>query len=178
MEYVIEFFAELAGALFFKQKPEEMPDDVELQEQFTVTPYRRSAVVYYLTGAVLGAVTVLAYIGNGIGFACLFGIPALLLLVLGPLLYARKYEVDVKTITVTRCFFFKKTVEWNQVTCVKQLEKSDNSSVTLALFFNDRLAIDFVSPMKNFWQVRKLAEHLGYEIIIERDAPLKKYTHP
>ena len=56
---------------------------------------------------------------------------------------------------------------------VKLFENTNESSVSLALYGDRGLLIDFVSPMKNFWYIQRMAEHLGYEIITEKDPSIK-----
>ena len=69
-------------------------------------------------------------------------------------------------------------IYWKNVRFVKLFEKTGDRSVTLALYSENKLLIDFISPMKCFFSIQKMAEHLGYEITFEKDPSLKRMLNP
>ena len=178
MEIIVEFIAELIGNITGKCEPEKMPVDLELKESFVVKPYPKNIISWNLGVIACFAVAPFAYLGDGVAFACVFVICGILLFVLGLLLNLGKYEFNDQKIVYTHLFFKKKTIHWDSVHYVKLFESTNDSSVSLALYSENKLLIDFVSPMKNFWNIQKLAEHLGYKIIVEKDPSIKNILHP
>ncbi len=178
MEYIVELIAELIGNITGKCDPEKMPDDLELKKEFVVQPYPKSIVGWILVVILCFAIAPFAYLGNGFAFACVFVVLGIILLIIGAVLNVSKYKFDDKKITCIRLHKKNKVIFWDSVHCVKLYERTNDSSVALALYGKEKLLIDFVSPMKNFWNIQKLAEHLGYEIIVEKDPTIKTILHP
>ena len=177
MEYIVEFIAELIGNITGKCEPEKMPDDLELKKEFVVQPYPKNIVGWIFSVILCFTIAPFAYLGDGFAFACVFVVSGILLLIIGAVLNVGKYEFDDKKITCIR-LLKNKVIFWDSVHCVKLYERTNDSSVALALYSKEKLLIDFVSPMKNFWNIQKMAEHLGYEIVVEKDPSLKKILRP
>lgn len=174
MEHIIELVLELIGAIVGSNEPIRMPRDLEFSEHFTVKPYPKDYIGSFAIDLLAFAIVPFAYIGNGLAFALLFATLGVALLIFS-FFGVCKYEVDCEKIVSVRAFFFKKTVRWESVRSVKFFTETSKESVVLALFDERKCLIDFVTPMKNFWSVYKMAEHLRFEIIHVHDAPLKKY---
>ena len=84
-------------------------------------------------------------------------------------LFSIKYDVDNEKIAKTTLLFFKKQILWNEISCVRIIEKDDDSNVIIALYNNDKKCVlDFLSEMENVWHIVKMAEfknirHASYE---------------
>ena len=177
MEHIVEFIAELIGNITGKCEPDKMPDDLEFKKEFVVQPYAKNMI-----GCILGVILCFAIafvcLGDSFAIAILFVVLGIILLIAALILHTGKYIIDDKKIICTRSPFKSKVILWDSVCCVKLFERTDDSSVTLALYSKEKLLVDFISPMKNFWNIQKMAEHLGYQIIVETDPTLKKILRP
>ena len=178
MEYIIELLAELIGNITGKCEPSKMPDGFEYKSSFTVKPYPKNTILWIFGEIACFLVALIAYFGNGIAFASVFLVCGILLLVIGLAQNTRKYKIDDKKIIRLGLFSRKKVFYWNSVRYVKLFEFTNDSNVTLALYDEKKLLVDFVSPQKNFWCIQKMAEHLEYSIIIEKDPSFKKILAP
>lgn len=177
MEPFIEVVLELFFGLF-KQKPEQMPD-IEYKPAFTVEYNSKRMWILMIPGLVLviGAL-IMAYIGNGIGFALLLGIPGMILLLVFVYMLSYKCVVDEKRLVLCRIFFLKKVVLWKDILCLRVIEKKDEASVTIALYtYDKKCAIDLESSMENFWEVVRMAEEKMIEIKKEKDLSIKEILH-
>ena len=173
MDLLIEFVLDLICAITGRREPDKMPSDLEYVESFTVKPYPKNIILYLLGVAVMLAVGLIAYFDGETVFGYVF-IVASTLLLLGCLFFEMdRYEIDSVRIVRHRLLSVKE-IPWSEVREVRLIEKSYDSSVTIALYGEDRLLVDFVSPMKGFWQIQRTAEHLGFDIVREKDTPISK----
>lgn len=177
MDELIGGLIEALGEMLLRADPEQMPENATYKESFCVKMDQKGAVGFALIGTLLIGGSVMAYLGNGFAFACLLFVPGLLAAVLSFLTY-RCYDINEETVTARPLLGRKKVILWSDVKKVTLFQTSGNAGVTIVLFGEKRSLADFSSPLVGFWQILKMAEHLGYEITVEKDASLRKMTRP
>lgn len=173
MDSLIEFIIDVIYEITGRRERDKMPDGLEYKESFTVKPYPKNVILYMLGVAVILTVGLIAYFEGETVFGYVFIASAVLLFLICLFLELDRYEIDSARIVRHRLLSVRE-IPWSEVREVKLLEKSYDSSVTIALYSEDRLLVDFISPKKNFWQILKTAEHLGFDIVKEKDASISK----
>jgi len=176
LEYFIEGVLELLFSIA-KKKPEKKPD-IELKNKF---------IVYY--NKTLSAITLLVLFLGGILFSIfsffvdsdtriLFYIFVALFFILFLLflfLFSIRYNVSSEQIRIISCFFFKKEIMWNDISCVRTIEKEDDSNLIIALYNQDGNCVaDISTDMENAWYIVEMAQHKNIEIREEKDLTIKQ----
>lgn len=173
-------FVELVLELIFEHatdNPEEMPE-MDYKDSFTVRYYRRRTLVSFFLMLIWEGVFILLCVlikddtrGLFVVFACIGAI----LLVLSVYELSFKCYVDDTKISSSKWWLFKKKVSWQDVLCVRILEKSKEKTVAIALYSTSkRCMIDFNTDMENAWYIVKMAERKGIDVQKTRDLPLSK----
>lgn len=176
MEHIVEAVMELLFG-FFKKKPGACPQ-VELKEEFLVH-YQKSTSLISLTVCFLGSVLffvlsffvdsdtkILFYI-----FSSLFIIVCFLFL----FLFSTRCRVTTEKLEKTVLFFFKKNILWKDISCLRIIEKDDESSLTFALYNYDKCCVlDLFSDMENAWHIVEMAKAKGIEIRNEKNLTVKQ----
>ena len=104
-------------------------------------------------------------------FVALFFILFLLYL----FLFSIRYDVTTEQIQETSCFFLRKAIKWNDISCVRTIEKEDDSNLIIALYNrNGNCVADISTDMKNAWYIVAMAEHKNIEIREEKKLTIKQ----
>lgn len=177
MEHFIEGVLELLFGLI-KFKPEQMPD-ITYRSDFTVKHYPKHILgLIVLSLVVILVFSVLAFIFSNVPMAVFFGILTFVLLLLSAYSFTYRCAVTEEKMMQRTFGLLKKTVFWKDIICVRIITKTNDSSVTIAIYNNDKkCVIDFCSPMQNFWHIVKMAEYKGIEIRKEKDLSIKELSH-
>ena len=176
----MNFFIELVAEALFgsvKESPEEMPE-IEYKDHFLIQHPRKKAFAHICASLIWVAVfavlwtlfehetrylmLIFAVLG---AFISIFAVEA----------FSYKCSVDDIEILQTSFWFFKKKVQWSDVSCVRVLEKSGEKTVIIALYnTNGKFMMDFIAEMENAWYVVKMAEQKEIEIKKVRDSLKEK----
>ena len=175
---------ELIHELFFgfsKHTPDEMPD-IEYASCFTIKYPAKKAVMRICIAAVITLVFSVLWILIKDQTRYLFVVFSLLggiLLVLS--LFSLSFECTVDEYAIRYAYYgvlFKKEIKWQDVLCVRTVERHHEKDVTVVLYDNDGNGIaTFSSEMENVWYVVKMAEHQGIEVKKEKDLTLNEIRH-
>ena len=176
MEHFIEAALELLFGLF-KSEHKEQPD-VDLKNEFKVY-YNKTASVIFLSILFLGCALFLAasfFVGSDTKILFyIFSAPLFICFGLNLFLFSIKYDVNNEKIAKTTLLFFKKQILWDEICCVRIIEKDDDSNVIIALYNNDKKCVlDFLSEMENVWHIVKMAEFKNIEIRNEKNLSIKQ----
>ena len=176
----MDFFIELVAEALFgsaKEAPEEMPE-IEYKEAFFIHHPRKKILANICASLIGVAVFALLWILIEHETRYLF----LIFAVLGTsnLLFATEafsYKCVVDEIEVLRMslWFFKKRIQWSDVSCVRVLEKTNEKMVAICLYdMSGKWVIDFNTEMENAWYVVKMAEQKGIQVQKIRDSLKEK----
>lgn len=93
-------------------------------------------------------------------------------------LFSLSFECTVDEYAIRYAYYgvlFKKEIKWQDVLCVRTVERHHEKDVTVVLYDNDGNGIaTFSSEMENVWYVVKMAEHQGIEVKKEKDLTLNE----
>ena len=176
----MDFFIELVAEALFgsaKESPEEMPE-IEYKEAFFIQHPRKKILANICASLIGVAVFALLWILIEHETRYLFLIFAVLgtsNLLFATEAFSYKCFVDETEISQISFWFFKKKVQWSDVSCVRVLEKTGDKTVIIALYnANGKFMMDFLAGMENAWYVVKMAEQKGIEIKKVRDSLKEK----
>ena len=86
--------------------------------------------------------------------------------------------MTTETIHKTVLFVFKKIILWKDIICIRVIEKTDESEVTIALYNKDKKCVsDIGTNMENAWYIVKMAEHKNIEIRKEKDLTIRQMRY-
>lgn len=176
MGHLIEAIMELIlGSI--KNKPEPKPE-LEYRPEFILKHNTKKIWIRVMLSFIITiGVSTIAYIGNGVPFALLLGIPGFLIFCFSISAFTYRCAVNEEKIE-RKVLFFGKTVFWKDIICVRIHEYSNDGSKTILLYTVDKkCAIDFLQSLENFWYVVKMAEQKGIEIREEKDLAVKQLSH-
>lgn len=178
MEHFVEGVLELLFS-FVKTKPEKCPK-LDHKDTFIIQYNKTASFIILLLLFAVGIVFLgLFFLMDGdekylfIFFSAMF----FLLLCLSVFLFSIKCCVTSEKIRKTGLFLFEKVVLWQNVVCVRKIEKTDESSVLIALYNQEgKCVLDISSDMQNAWQIIKMAEEKNIEILEEKYLSLKQIS--
>ncbi len=178
MEHFIEGFLELLFS-FAKSKPKKRPT-LEQKNDFVVH-YNKVASIISLPPSFLAGTAFLGFsfiMDNDTKVLfIIFSVLFFLTFFLFSFLFSIKYYINKKEIVKQTLFFFKKTILWEDIICLRIIEKTDESEVTIALYGKDKkLALDVSSQMENAWYLVNMAETKQIEVKKEKDLSLKQLS--
>lgn len=179
MEHFIEVVVELLFG-FVKNRPDEMPE-IAYKSEFVVKHPLKKTLARMCATVIIILVFSLLWIFIKDETRYLFAIfcflgAILFILSLGSI----SFKCFVTEICLKRSFFglFEKTLNWNNVRCVRIIKKTDEKDVIIALYNNDgKCVIDLNTDMENAWYVVKMAEHKNITIKQEKDLSLRSMNH-
>ncbi len=176
MEHFIEGVMELLFS-FIKTKPDQMPE-LEHKTNFVVQ-YNKTVriVVLVLLSILLFAVLFLyaCAVGDLKVILAILAVSDFILLIINGFLLLTKYDVTTEKIKRTVFYTFKKDIGWDDIICIRIIEKTDEESVTIALYNRERkCVVDISSKMENAWQIVKIAEQKSIDIRQEKDLSIKQ----
>lgn len=176
----MDFFIELVAEALFgsaKESPEEMPE-IEYKEYFLVQHPRKKAFAHICASLIWFAVFAVLWIlieHETRYLMLIFAVLGAFILVFATEAFSYKCFVDETEISQISFWFFKKKVQWSDVSCVRVLEKNGDKTVIIALYnANGKFMMDFIAGMENAWYVVKMAEQKGIEIKKVRDSLKEK----
>lgn len=176
MEHFIEGILEFLFS-FIKNTPQKRPA-VEYRNNFIVH-YNKTASIIKLSLLLLGgsALLIVSFFMDHdtkamfLVFFTLF----LMLFFLFLFLFSVKYCITPESIRRTMLFLPEKKVLWNDITCVRTIEKTDDSNVTIALYNQEKKCVlDLSTDMENAWYIVEMAKHKNIEIREEKDLTVKQ----
>ena len=175
MELVLELLFGLA-----KDAPDKKPE-MEYRERFTVKHPRKKTVARICATliwiSVFSALWILIKHETRYLYAAFVGL-GVMLLALSLLAFSFRCEVDGVELSHSSLWLFKKNVKWQDVSCVRVVEQTDEKSVIIALYDRSgKCVLDFNTDMENSWYVVKMAEQKEIEIRNEKDLSLKQIAH-
>ena len=95
-------------------------------------------------------------------------------------LYTFSFRCYVNEEKISRTFFliFKKEMKWQDILCVRVVERTDEKAVIVALYDQTgKCVMDFDSDMDNVWYMVKMAEHKAICIRHEKDLSIRQLAH-
>ncbi len=176
VEHFIEAVAELLFG-FVKSKPDKRPT-IELKNRFVISYDKTTSIILLLLLFLAGtAFLVFSFVTDKdtkilfIIFSGLF----FLVFFLFSFVFSFKYYVTPETIQKTVLFAFKKIILWEDIICVRIIEKSDEREVTIALYNKDKKCVsDIGTNMENAWRIVDMAEYKNIEIRKEKDLTIEQ----
>ncbi len=180
MEHFFELVAELLFG-FAKHSPDKMPDDITYKPNFIVKhPKKKNIVRIFATITIIVAFTILWIIvkhETRYLFA-IFVVLGLALLVLSFISFSFHCYVTESFLESGFLGLFKKKLQWNEVQCIRVIEKTDEKSVVIAIYDEScKCIIDLNTDMDNAWYIVKMAEEKNIIIKYEKDLSLKQISH-
>ncbi len=176
-DWIGELLGGLLEVLFghHKAKSEQMPENIAYVPSFSM----RYPVgwLHFVLFVPLFAVVYFAYLGNGIGFALLLGIPCAILFCGVLLQWSLRVEVGEEAVCERYMFFFRKRTLWQDVRCVRLTTQEDGTGFFLLYGPSGKRVTDFSSRISNFWLLVKMAEHLNIEIRWETNLTIRQMRH-
>lgn len=180
MGHFIEIIAELLFGLA-KDKPDKMPENISYNPCFTVRhPVKKTIARIIATLIVIGVFSIFWIFVDSdtrilyIIFIVLLGI----LLMLSLMAFSFRCYVTEQYIQKSNWGMFCKHIEWNNVSCIRVIEKTDEKSVIIAIYNDDgKCVIDLNTDMENVWYVVKMAEAKNITVKHEKDLSLKQISH-
>ena len=180
MEHFFEFIAELLFGLA-KSKPDQMPSDISYNPIFLIRhPAKKILARVFATIIVIGVFSLLwIFVDNDtrllfIIFIILLGI----LLILTLIVFSFRCYVTEQHIKKSYWGLFSKYIEWDKVSCIRVVEKTDEKSVIIAIYNDDgKCVIDLNTDMENVWYIVKMAEVKNITVKHEKDLSLKQISH-
>lgn len=178
MQLFIEAVAELLFGLA-KNYPDEIPE-ISYKSEFVVKHSLKKTLARICAAFIIILIFSLLWLfikDERYLFAiiCSLGIIPLVLS-----LISISFKCLVTEICLKQLFFgmFKKTLKWNDVSCVRIIKKTDEKDVIIAIYNNDgKCVIDLSSDMENAWYVVKMAEYKNITVKQEKDLSLKKISY-
>ena len=172
----MEFFIELVAEALFslsKDSPEQMPE-IEYKAYFLVRHPRIKAFAHICASLIWVAVFAVLWIlieHETRYLMLIFAVLGLFISIFAAEAFSYRCSVDETEILQTSFGFFKKKVQWSDVSCVRVLEKNGDKTVIIALYnANGKFMIDFIAGMENAWYVVKMAEQKEIEVKKVRDS--------
>ena len=180
MGYIVELIAELLFGLS-KNKPDKMPDDISYNSNFIVKhPAKKTIARIVATLVIITVFALLLIIVDAdtqilyVIFIILFGA----LLILSLITFSFRCYVTEQHIKKSYWGLFSKHIEWDNVSCIRVVEKTDEKSVIIAIYNDDgKCVIDLNTDMENVWYIVKIAEVKNITVKHEKDLSLKQISH-
>ena len=179
MDRFIKCILELLFGLA-KDTPDKMPE-IEYVDHFVARHPRRK--IYYRIFATLIIVAIFSVLWIVIKqeeralYAVFVGL-GIILFLLSLFAFFFKCAIDDTNIYSSFFWLFRKKIKWQDVLCVRVVEKTNEKSVIIALYDQaGKCIVDFNTDMENAWYVVKMAEHKGIELKNEKDLTIKQIAH-
>ena len=180
MGHFIEIIVELLFGLA-KDKPDKMPENISYNPCFTVRhPVKKTIARMIATLIVIGVFSIFwIFVDSDTRILYLIFIVLLgILLMLSLMAFSFRCYVTEQYIQKSNWGMFCKHIEWNNVSCIRVVEQTDEKSVIIAIYNNDgKCFIDLNTDMENVWYVVKMAEAKNITVKHEKDLSLKQISH-
>ena len=181
MEHFFELIAELLFGLA-KNKPDKMPDDISYNSNFIVKyPAKKTIAQIVATLVIITVFALLLIIVEDVDTQILYVIFIILsgaLLILSLIAFSFRCYVTEEHIKKNCWGLFSKHIEWDNVSCIRVVEQTDEKSVIVAIYNKDgKCVIDLNTDMDNVWYVVKMAESKSITVKHEKDLSLKQISH-
>ncbi len=180
MGHLFELITELLFD-FAKHTPDKMPDDITYNPKFIVKHPTKKNIIRIIATLIIIIVFSLLWMIVKHETRYLFVIFVILgfaLLVLCLISFSFHCYVTESFLKSSICGLFKKQLQWNNVKCLRVIEKTDEKSVIIAIYDESgKCIIDLNTDMVNAWYVVKMAEEKSIIIYYEKDLSLKKISH-
>ena len=177
------FFELVFEAIFglAKETPDKMPDDIIYNPNFTVRHPKKKTFARVVASIIVVGVFSLGCIFVDIDtkilyilFSVLFSIVFLLSLIA----FSFRCYVTEQYIKKNYWGLFSKHIEWDNVSCIRVVEQTNEKSVIVAIYNKDgKCVIDLNTDMDNVWYVVKMAESKSITVKHEKDLSLKQISH-
>lgn len=158
-----------------------MPDDISYNPNFTVKHPTKKTIARIVATLIIIAVFALLSIIVDTDTRILYAIFIVLLgvlLTLTLIAFSFRCYVTEKHIQKSYWGLFSKHIEWKKVSCVRVVEKTDETSVIIAIYNDDgKCVIDLNTDMENVWSIVKMAEAKNITVKHEKDLSLKQISH-
>lgn len=176
MSNLIELFLELLFGMA-KASPDKMPN-IEYKDSFCIKHPRKKTLVQICATLIVIITFSLLWIFIKHETRILF----LIFIILGIMLFFLSIlgwsficRVNEEKLVRSIFWMFQKTVAWQDVICIKVIEKTDENSVIIALYDKSgKCAMDFNTDMENAWYIVKMAEYKEIPIKSEKDLTIRE----
>ncbi len=180
MGHIVELIAELLFRLA-KDKPDKMPDNISYNPNFIVKhPAKKTIARIFATLIIITVFALLLMIVDAdtrvlyIIFIILFST----LLTLSFIAFSFRCYVTEQHIKKSHWGLFAKHIEWDNISCIRVVEQTNEKSVIVAIYNKDsKCVIDLNTDMENVWYVVKMAEAKSITVKHEKDLSLKQISH-
>ena len=172
MEHFFELVAELLFG-FAKHTPDKMPDDITYKPDFIVKGSTKKNLARIFASIVIIAVfsTLWIIVKHEARYLfAVFVVFGLILIVLSFVSFSFSCHVTESTLESSFWGLFKKKLQWNNVQCIRVIEKTEEKSVTIAIYDQSgKCIIDLDTELDNALYVVKMAEEKNIAIHNEKD---------
>ncbi len=179
MQHFIEGILELIFGLA-KDTPESMPE-IEYKNSFVVKNTNRKIVMRIIASLFVVIIFSVGCLFVTLDTRILFFVFIILLA------FTTFFSIDAlsfrcvvneQTLSSSSFFTFKRSVSWDDIICVRKCETTNEKSVWIVLYSNDKKRIlDISTEMQNAWYIVKMAEYKNIEIREEKDLTTKQMRH-
>lgn len=180
MGHIVELITELLFGLA-KNKPDKMPDDISYNSNFIVKYPAKKTIARIVATLIIVAVFALLLIIVDADTQILYVIFIILfgaLLILSLIAFSFRCYVTEQHIKKSYWGLFSKYIEWDKVSCIRVVEKTDEKSVIIAIYNDDgKCVIDLNTDMENVWYIVKMAKIKNITVKHEKDLSLKQISH-
>ena len=176
LDDLFEAGLELAFDQLPKAQPEKMPDLPDMDAYTVKHPVA--------TAAIMQLILVVATVGCCVAAPFTHEIFYVFAFLSGILFLLYSYSFSIQC-TVTQeklskrvLFLIKKEISWTEIRCVRVVEKTDVSAVTIILYGqNGKSVADYSSDMDNAWQLVKTALRKRIPVREEKDLTIRQMSH-
>lgn len=176
MEHFIEGVLELVFG-FVKDSPEKMPE-IAYKDKFVIKNNPKKItmrIVVSLIFAIVFCVGCFLLDSDTRSLFLLFIILDVFILFLSIETLSFKCIVTEDMLYETSLFTCKKNICWKDIICVRICETTDEKSVIIALYNDEKKCVlDVSTTMENAWLLVKMAQHKNIEIREDKDLTIKQ----